>query len=203
MKYVGLMSGTSLDGVDCAIIETDGDRVSRFGPALSYHYTEDERAALKGAIASARKWQFCGSYPREFLAAETVIKRTHANLVFDLCRRRALNTASLDAVGFHGQTLLHDPPRDGNNGRTYQIGNGQALANALQCPVIYDFRQEDMKNGGHGAPLVPIYHSLLVKWSGLETPLGVLNLGGIANLTMLLEIWKINLSLLPTFASDT
>jgi anhydro-N-acetylmuramic acid kinase len=91
----------------------------------------------------------------------------------------------LDLVGFHGQTVLHIPPTRAGPGRTRQLGDGRGLSARLGCRVAFDFRTADMAAGGQGAPLAPIYHAVLAAGAGLERPLGVLNLGGVANLTLI------------------
>ena len=185
MKIVGLMSGTSLDGVDAALLEADGETIARFGAGLETPFLEPERDVLQQAVRAALQWRFNGPEPEIFQSAEIVLTQTHARAVRSVCKQERIKPSELDLVGFHGQTVVHVPPVDGQLGRTCQIGNGQALANELNCPVAYDFRSHDMENGGQGAPLAPIYHQLLVQSSGLPRPLGVLNIGGVANLTLL------------------
>jgi anhydro-N-acetylmuramic acid kinase len=185
MKIVGLMSGTSLDGVDAALLETDGERVSGFGPGVQIDYGADDRAILQAAVDAALAWRFEGAEPDVFAAAEAVLTRTHADAVRQICDQAGVAPGALDLVGFHGQTVIHIPPADGAAGRTRQIGDAKALAQELGCPVAYDFRTADMQAGGQGAPLAPAYHAALAEASGLEKPLGVLNIGGVANLTLI------------------
>lgn len=184
LKCVGLMSGTSLDGVDAALIETDGERVMGFGPGAETAYGRVERAVLQRAVDAALAWRFDGPEPDVFLEAEAVLADTHARAVEAVCARAGLQTRELDLVGFHGQTVVHIPPQDGQRGRTRQIGDGAALSQRLGCPVAFDFRTADMAAGGQGAPLAPAWHRALVETSGLEQPIGVLNIGGVANLTL-------------------
>lgn len=185
MMIIGLMSGTSLDGVDAAMLETDGETVARFGPGLEIAYTRDERAVLQRAVDAAISWRFRGEEPDAFAEAGEVLTDTHARAVEAVCDRAGLDTRALDAVGFHGQTVVHVPPEGGATGRTLQIGDGEALSRRLGCPVAFDFRSADMEAGGQGAPLAPIYHAVLAGSTGLERPLGVLNIGGVANLTLI------------------
>ncbi|MFW6413106.1 MAG: anhydro-N-acetylmuramic acid kinase [Oceanicaulis sp.] len=185
MKIVGLMSGTSLDGVDAAMLETDGERVFRFGPGAETPYTRAEREVLQAAVDAALDWRFDGPEPAVFKDAETVIEETHARAVEAVCARAGLASSDLDAIGFHGQTVIHVPAQEGRPGRTRQIGDGEAFARRLGCPVVYDFRSADVAAGGQGAPLAPVYHAVLAESSGLERPLGVLNIGGVANLTLI------------------
>jgi anhydro-N-acetylmuramic acid kinase len=185
MICIGLMSGTSLDGVDAALLETDGETLTRFGPGAETAFSAQERAVLKAAVEAALDWRFEGGEPEIFRQAEDVLTHTHQRAVVAVAARAGLTLAEIDLVGFHGQTVIHVPPQAGRPGRTRQLGDGTALAQRLGVPVAYDFRSADMDAGGHGAPLAPIYHEVLARWSGLERPLGVLNIGGVANLTLI------------------
>ncbi|MCW5723800.1 MAG: anhydro-N-acetylmuramic acid kinase [Maricaulaceae bacterium] len=182
MRVIGLMSGTSLDGVDAALIETDGETVAAFGPGAERPYTEAERAALKAAVKAALVWRFSGPEP-DFSAAEAVLTATHAEATARVLDAAGLTPADIDLIGFHGQTVLHRAPQAEAPGATRQIGDGAALARATGIDVIYDFRGADMAAGGQGAPLAPLYHAALARMSGIEGPLAVLNLGGVANVT--------------------
>ena len=160
---LGAMSGTSLDGVDAAMVETDGEEIFAFGASDYRGYSEGEQAVLAGAL---------GKWPGDDVAeAEAVVQMAHAELL------SRFEGAQL--VGFHGQTLAHEPRGRG----TYQIGDGAALAEALGVPVVWDFRSADVELGGEGAPLAPFFHFACAKWIGAERPLCFLNLGGVGNLT--------------------
>ena len=163
VRVAGAMSGTSLDGVDVAVIESDGDRLLGVGESRFRPYDSAQRAVLRAAL---------GKWPGADLArAAEIVETVHA---------RAL--AGLDGVtlaGFHGQTLAHDPRGRG----THQLGDGAVLAEVLGLPVVWDFRSADVRMGGEGAPLAPFYHFALAGWLGAEAPLAVLNLGGVGNLT--------------------
>ncbi|MEQ8404422.1 MAG: anhydro-N-acetylmuramic acid kinase [Oceanicaulis sp.] len=185
MRIIGLMSGTSLDGVDAALLETDGETIDGFGPGLETPYTPAERAVLQRAVDAALDWRFQGEAPGVFAEAEAVLTDTHARAVEAVCAYAGLSASDLDLVGFHGQTVIHVPPANGAPGRTLQLGDGAALSERLGCRVAYDFRSADMDAGGQGAPLAPIYHAVLAASTGLERPLGVLNIGGVANLTLI------------------
>lgn len=185
MRIAGLMSGTSLDGVDCAILETDGHTITGFGPGLERPYAPGERAVLARAVEEALRWRFQGEDPTVFGEAEAVLTRAHAEAVNSACKLANCKASDLDLIGFHGQTVIHQAPAQGTPGRTRQLGNGQSLAEVLGCRVAYDFRSDDVQAGGQGAPLAPIYHKALAAASGLERPLGVLNLGGVGNLTLI------------------
>jgi anhydro-N-acetylmuramic acid kinase len=169
MRVIGLMSGTSLDGVDAAWLETDGESVGRTGKAVTLPYDDALRADLRRLLDLAPTLP--ASDP--FLAQVTArLTQRHADAVAAL-------DAPADMIGFHGQTILHDPAAR----RTWQVGDAAALARATGLPVAYDFRSADVAAGGEGAPFAPVYHQALA--AGLERPLAVLNLGGVANVTLI------------------
>jgi anhydro-N-acetylmuramic acid kinase len=185
-RVIGLMSGTSLDGVDAALIETDGVEVSNFGPSRMRRYCGDERRVLQAAVTRALDWNFDGEEP-DFSDAEEVLLTSHAELVEALLADADLSSDVIDLVGFHGQTVLHRAPTKTNKGRTLQIGNGRALADRLGIDVVSDFRTADVEAGGHGAPLASMYHQALVDQMNVEKPVAVLNLGGVANVTWIAD----------------
>lgn len=166
-RVIGLMSGTSLDGVDAALIETDGERIASFGTALTIPYDPALRTALRGLLDRAAH---IDATDPELLRLERRLTDVHVAAVAALGEPAAL-------IGFHGQTILHRPAE----GRTWQIGDAAYLAHRTGLPVAYDFRSADVAAGGEGAPLVPAYHAALA--AGLERPVAFLNLGGVANLT--------------------
>lgn len=176
MLVMGYMSGTSLDGVDVAMIETDGEAVDNFGPALLVPFADDERAVVIAATQDALDWNGYGAQPRSFVGAAAVINAVHVRAGRALIAQAGRRP---DLVGFHGQTMLHRPRRQ----LSVQIGDPQALADALDVPVVAQMRQDDLRAGGEGAPLVPVYHAALMAKSGLKAPVAFLNLGGVANLT--------------------
>ncbi|MEX0320342.1 MAG: anhydro-N-acetylmuramic acid kinase [Ruegeria sp.] len=163
VRALGAMSGTSLDGVDAAMVETDGLSIFDFGDSRYRSYSEEERAVLR---ASLGKWQ-----GEEVEAAAALTTRIHAEALAGI--------EDAELVGFHGQTLAHDPRGQG----TLQVGDGTALADALKVPVVWDFRSDDVAMGGEGAPLAPFFHFACAKWTGATEPLCFLNLGGVGNLT--------------------
>ncbi len=169
MLALGLMSGTSMDGIDAALLETDGERVGAFGAALTLPYPDGFRAALRGVLGGVG----------DVAGVEAELTRLHAEAVRHLLRQA--NHPKVDVIGFHGHTILHRPDQR----RTWQIGDGAALARALGIPVVNDFRSMDVAGGGQGAPLVPVFHRALAE--ALPRPLAVLNLGGVGNVTWIGE----------------
>jgi anhydro-N-acetylmuramic acid kinase len=167
LRTIGLMSGTSLDGVDAAWLETDGDRLGAVGPALTLPYDDRLRADLRRILDLARALD---PADRRLKSAEARLTEYHVRAVTALGRKA-------DLLGFHGQTILHQPERH----RTWQIGNAKELAWRTRLPVAYDFRSADMAAGGEGAPLAPVYHAALAR--DLPKPAAVLNIGGVANVT--------------------
>jgi len=176
---VGLMSGTSLDGVDVAAIETDGEQIFSFGPTGYRPYSDDERALLRQALAEAAALTDRTSRPGVLAEAEAFITRAHAEAVEAFLDAEGIARDSVTIVGFHGQTVIHKP----HDRLTVQIGNGAALAERLGLTVAYDFRAADVAAGGQGAPLVPIFHQALARSIDRPHPIAVLNIGGVANVT--------------------
>lgn len=161
---LGAMSGTSLDGVDAAMVLTDGETIAEFGPHTYRPYTEAERAVIRAGF---------GRWPGEagVSQAAEVVETAHAEVLSRF--------SGVDVVGFHGQTLAHDPSGRG----THQCGDGDVLAEVLGLPVVWDFRSNDVAMGGQGAPLAPFFHFACAKWMGAAEPVAFLNLGGVGNLT--------------------
>ncbi|MCB1473880.1 MAG: anhydro-N-acetylmuramic acid kinase [Rhodobiaceae bacterium] len=175
----GMMSGTSMDGVDVALVETDGCTISRFGGTLSVAYNESERAVLRRALDDARAITDRGMRPGKVGRAESVVTDRHAEAIEILCAEQGISLSEIDIIGFHGQTVLHRPQAR----LTVQIGNARQLSSRLGRPVISDFRAADVAAGGQGAPLVPVFHAALAETAGLAKPVAFLNLGGVANIT--------------------
>ncbi|WP_316862743.1 anhydro-N-acetylmuramic acid kinase [uncultured Cohaesibacter sp.] len=178
---VGLMSGTSCDGVDAALIETDGKGFVRPLAFVFRPYGAEEQALIKRGFEDGRSMTDRNARPGSLAQAEAMITGAHIEAVNALLALEEVGGRKPDLIGFHGQTVWHDPGK----GVTVQIGDGQALANACGCPVVYDFRAADVAAGGQGAPLVPIYHKALTASSAipLNYPLAVVNIGGVANIT--------------------
>jgi anhydro-N-acetylmuramic acid kinase len=170
LHALGLMSGTSVDGVDVALIETDGERLASFGPVLTVPYPDDVRRLIRAAFGAEK--------PNDATAAaEQAVTEAHLDAVRRWSREAGIALSTLDVVGFHGQTITHRPDKH----FTWQVGDGAALAKALGVRVVNDLRGADVLAGGQGAPLVPIYHAALVR--DLPRPLAVMNIGGVANVT--------------------
>jgi anhydro-N-acetylmuramic acid kinase len=167
LRTIGLMSGTSLDGVDAAWVETDGIGIAAFGPRITLPYPADLRAVLRRLLDRAPDLP---PDDAELAAAVATLTEQHARAVLALGE-------TADLIGFHGQTLLHRP----DQGRTWQVGDTALLSRLTGVPVAHDFRSADVAAGGQGAPLAPVFHAALA--AGLDRPLAVLNLGGVANVT--------------------
>lgn len=179
MRAIGLMSGTSMDGIDVALIETDGETISRFGPSALHIYQKDEVALLRRAMEAAPALRGRAERPGVIAEAETLTTALHASVVNTFVAVNEIDRATIDVVGFHGQTVLHRPKEK----LTVQLGDGAALARETGIPVVYDFRAADVAAGGHGAPLVPVFHRALARTLSRPHPIAVLNLGGVANIT--------------------
>ena len=165
LRVIGLMSGTSLDGIDAAFIESDGEAQVKPGPWLTLPYDPPLREDLRAALG--------GKGPMQNL--ERRLTEAHAAAVQRVIERHALG--AVDLIGFHGHTILHAPEQR----RTWQLGDGALLARLTQTDVVGDFRSADVAAGGEGAPLVPLYHAALAQ--ELEHPLAIVNIGGVANIT--------------------
>jgi anhydro-N-acetylmuramic acid kinase len=173
------MSGTSLDGVDVALIETDGERILRFGAVGYRPYSDDERALLRQALHDGAGLNERTARPGVLGKAEAFVTRVHAETVEAFLETENIEKADVAIVGFHGQTVLHKPQAK----LTVQIGDGATLAARLGLPVAFDFRVADVEAGGQGAPLVPIFHQALAQDLARPHPIAVLNVGGVANVT--------------------
>jgi anhydro-N-acetylmuramic acid kinase len=181
MRAIGLMSGTSLDGVDVALLDTDGETIAGFGPTGYRAYSEDERDLLRAALKEGAQLSDRTQRTPLLARAEALVTRAHAEAVERFIEANGLSRAEIGVVGFHGQTVLHRPAL----GLTVQIGDGEALRQRLGIPVVYDLRQADVAAGGQGAPLVPVFHRALAAAAALPRPLAVVNIGGVANVTLI------------------
>ena len=179
VKAIGLMSGTSLDGVDVALIETDGTRIDALGPTGYRPYTDDERALLRQALVEGAALKDRISRPGVLAEADAFVTRVHAETIEKFMADEHVAREGIAAVGFHGQTVIHRPQEK----LTVQIGDGAALAKRLRIPVAHDFRQNDIAAGGQGAPIVPVFHQAIAQDLARPHPIAVLNIGGVANVT--------------------
>jgi len=169
--YIGFMSGTSCDGVDASLVETDGKDFFKPIHNTAIAYDLNTRKQLQELLIH---WG-------PFLKIEKKITEFHIQAANKLLLESGYSVREIKAVGFHGQTIYHNP----NEGLTWQIGNPHMLASSIGINVVHDFRRRDVAYGGHGAPLVPIFHKLLVK--DLEAPSVIVNIGGVANLTYITQ----------------
>jgi len=159
VKAIGLMSGTSLDGIDVALLDTNGETIEAFGPSYFRRYSPKEREIIEAATQAALKWNFEGVAPNIFAQAEEIVDSAHIEAVQQFIKTHSLESDEIDLIGYHGHMLKLD--------------------------TVYDFRSSDMEQGGQGAPLAPVFHRALVKTVQLEGVTGVLNVGGVSNITII------------------
>ncbi|MDZ4374924.1 MAG: anhydro-N-acetylmuramic acid kinase [Phenylobacterium sp.] len=184
MLVLGFMTGTSLDAVDMAVLDTDGETISAFGPAGERKLSDATREVVETAARQAAEWGRGDPEPAIFRHAAEMVAEEHFAAAEAFLQANDLSWPDFDLVGMHGQTVLHERPSDGAPGRSVQLGDAQALARLCGRPVAFDFRSADIAAGGQGAPLAPIYHVVRARESDLAPPLAVLNIGGVANLTL-------------------
>lgn len=171
------MSGTSMDGIDLALLETDGIEIFSHGPASFMPYDDKFKNKIQGQLG---KWK----PSKEIDKLEKEITYYHIEAIQTFFEKHPLQKNTLDLMGIHGHTLSHQPPTPENpQGKTLQLIDSQMIADHFSCPVVANLRERDIKLGGHGAPLVPIYHAALFQSS--PRPLVILNIGGISNITYL------------------
>ncbi len=177
-RALGLMSGTSMDGIDVALIETDGEDVVKREAWATYAYDSDLRTVLSAALAEAQVLQGRDERPGSLAEVERVLTERNAGAIDTFLSGKHIEPSSIDVIGYHGQTVLHRP----GSGLTVQLGDGPLLSQLTSMPVVYYLSVADMAGGGQGAPMAPVYHRALAE--GLtERPLVFLNIGGVANLT--------------------
>lgn len=186
IRAIGMMSGTSMDGVDAAIIETDGVGIQSFGPTFFREYSTIERAAIAAAVGYAAGADLSDkSWLEDSIvhAATEIVTIAHQQTIESILKESKLTDSDIDIIGFHGQTIIHRPEIS----LTVQLGDGQALADQTGIDVVFDLRAADIAGGGQGAPLAPVYHRALVDMYSFRKPVAVLNIGGIANVTWIGE----------------
>ncbi len=170
---VGLMSGTSLDGIDAAFLKTNGVTIDEMGPGLTVPYDPVFRAQLHAllqapdSLTQVLEWQLTDH---------------HTQVVRHLMQHSGIHPK---LIGFHGQTVYHRPRTASSRAQTLQIGDGQKMAREIGVPVVYDFRRNDIDHGGEGAPLVPVFHQALAQ--NVSKPVAIANIGGVSNITFLAE----------------
>ncbi|MEQ8479150.1 MAG: anhydro-N-acetylmuramic acid kinase [Hoeflea sp.] len=182
-RAIGLMSGTSMDGVDLALVDTDGDAVVARGPSRFTPYEAGFRKRLEAGLEDAKQITRREERPGDLAGLETELTDRHAAAVEAFLAHEKLGAGDIDVIGFHGQTVLHRP----RQGLTVQLGDGAGLAARLGIDVVHDLRARDMELGGQGAPLAPAYHRALAaglsgEWEG-KMPVAFVNIGGISNIT--------------------
>ena len=181
---VGLMTGTALDGdVDVALLRTDGKSVLELGPWALVPYASSVRTLIEDAVAAARAWAFDGPEPDALAVAEDALSAAQGEAVLSVLDAHGIDPRDVAAIGFHGQTVLHRAPAAGVPGRTRQLGDGAAMARATGIDVVSDFRSNDVRRGGQGAPLAAVYHRALLVRADAPPGTVFVNLGGVANLT--------------------
>jgi len=178
MRALGLMSGTAMDGIDVALLETDGDRALRHGPADSYAYPSETRVRLRDGLRAAHGLTRRDERPGVLCALERELTELNARAAARFLTANGIARSTVDLIGYHGQTVLHDPAR----AMTVQLGDAALLAQLVGIDVVYDLRAADMAAGGQGAPLVPVYHRALSAQLE-ELPAAFVNIGGVANVT--------------------
>lgn len=184
--FAGLMTGTVLDGmIDIAFLRTDGQHIDAFGPSGLVAYDDAVRNGLEHALAAARDWNFEGAEPPIFAEVERMLTIAQADALMRFAISHDMPLSDIAAIGFHGQTVLHRGPNNGQPGNTRQLGDGQLMADHTNIPVVFDLRSADVGAGGHGAPLCPCYHAALLASADADEHVAVLNLGGVGNIT-----WK-------------
>ena len=170
---VGLMSGTSMDGIDCSLVYTDGNIIERTGYNIIIPYQNETIKALEEAYQNPL---YFIKNSKKKNALNNSITKDHARAVHNLIKSSSINPK---LIGFHGQTIIHNPKKK----VSIQLGNGHLLQNIFNCDVVYDFRKKDLFYGGEGAPLAPIYHKQLIKDLNFDLPACIINIGGISNLS--------------------
>nr|WP_281436275.1 anhydro-N-acetylmuramic acid kinase [Ciceribacter sp. L1K22] len=179
-RAVGLMSGTSMDGIDVALLATDGRETVERGPFLSVSYDPDFRERLKAGLETAKTIHERHERPGDLADLERDLTLRHVDAVNDFLKQNSILPGDIDVIGFHGQTVLHRPYA----ALTVQIGDGQLLADRTGIATVFDMRANDIAHGGQGAPLVPAYHAALAaRLEDRTSPVCFVNIGGISNLT--------------------
>ena len=178
LRALGLMSGTSMDGIDVALLTTDGQASVTRGASAAYPYPPDFQARLRAGLDDVKAMLAGSERPGALADLERDLTERHAEAVQAFLATQGIAPAAIDVIGFHGQTVLHRPEAQ----LTVQLGDGRRLADLTGIDVVYDMRAADVAAGGQGAPLVPVYHQALAT-ERTERPIAFLNIGGVANVT--------------------
>ncbi|MDC0418086.1 anhydro-N-acetylmuramic acid kinase [Pelagibacteraceae bacterium] len=178
---IGLMSGTSCDGIDTSIVESDGEDTLNLIGDFFFPYVKNMKHRIRTLKEKIDKAQDLESNKGEIVNLEKEITFLHSKAINLLLEKLKINKSTIDLIGLHGHTIFHSF----NEKKTIQLGDGKALSELMGLNVIYNFRENDLKNGGQGAPLVPIFHKLLQKKLQLKKPVVFVNIGGISNITYL------------------
>ena len=173
---LGLMSGTSGDGVDASIIQSNGDTKYKAIKDIYFEYDRDIYQSIHNLKGKIHNLPDLITFNKELKNLERQITLFHARVINEIS-----DYQNLDIIGFHGQTIYHNPQEKISN----QLGNGKLLSQLTKKNIVYNFRQNDIKNGGEGAPLTPIFHRLLATQYKLDLPVCILNIGGISNITII------------------
>ena len=186
LNSLGLMSGTSGDGVDASIINSDGKGYYKVLINEYFEYTDDISQNIYNLKSNINKLEDIKKFSIEINDLERKITLFHSNVVLECIKN---NDFVIDLIGFHGQTILHSPI----DKYSKQLGDGKLLSQLSKKKVIYNFRQNDLLEGGEGVPLSPIFHHLIVKEKKIDLPVCILNIGGISNLTLIMDLNEENL----------
>ena len=179
-RVLGLMSGTSMDGIDAALLDTNGEELVQAKAHAFYPYNKQDKHYLQKALEAGHLWHTHEKPPPAVAKAHHHLTQKHIEAVQQFLRHHNLKAHHCDAIGFHGHTITHRP----REGRCEQIGDGHHLASKTGIPVVGNFRQNDMQHGGQGAPLVPVYHRAIATQL-TPRPMAFVNIGGITNITWL------------------
>ncbi len=179
LTALGLMSGTSMDGIDIALLKTNGEIIESFGPTQFTPYPIELRNIIEHALIEAKQIQNRFDRPGQLSHVEGAITKAHIEAIKSFLSNQRISVEALDIIGFHGQTVRHDPEKS----LTIQLGIGPQIHKFFGVPVVYDLRAHDVENGGQGAPLVPVYHTALADFSRIPRPAVIVNIGGVANVT--------------------
>ena len=186
LNSLGLMSGTSGDGVDASVINSDGKGYYKVLINKYFKYSDEISQNIYKLKRNINKIDDVKIFGTEINDLERKITLFHSNVVSEFTKKKDFG---IDLIGFHGQTILHSP----KNKYSKQLGDGNLLSQLSKKKVIFNFRQNDLFQGGEGAPLSPIFHQLIVKEKKIDLPICILNIGGISNITLIGDLKEENL----------